>query len=125
MMKDPREEFREYLDEFPPDRTALEKDRPATSQPVPDRNRIAASLDLHGQVAVEAERLVGIFLEDARRQGYGLVAIVTGKGLHSEKQAVLPTLIRQGLAAGRYGKTRSHRNARAREGGSGVILVEL
>ena len=53
-MKESEKDFLEYLEAFPPDPQALGKDVPAAAAAEPDRNRIAARLDLHGLTAAEA-----------------------------------------------------------------------
>ncbi|TLM59322.1 MAG: DNA mismatch repair protein MutS [Deltaproteobacteria bacterium] len=51
--------------------------------------RPAATLDLHGLTRDEAVARARTFLAGAVRQGWPLVVIVTGKGLHSQEGPVL------------------------------------
>jgi len=54
-------------------------------------------IDLHGLTAKEAEAKIESFLQTARGLGLKAVKIITGKGLHSPGQAVLPDVIEQRL----------------------------
>lgn len=83
-----------------------------------------AELDLHGLTVAEATSRVGFFLQNSIYQGYDVVLVITGKGLHSDggpvlRQAVEDVLtscrekvVEWGLAPGRYG-------------GSGALVVFL
>lgn len=54
-------------------------------------------IDLHGLTAKEAEAKTESSLQTARGLGLKTVKIITGKGLHSPGQAVLPDIIEQKL----------------------------
>lgn len=85
-----------------------------------------AEIDLHGLTRAEADPRLYRFLENCRSQQLQLVRVITGKGLHSQSnKPVLRDHIRRGLQTGRYGPVRSVRRAKAREGGSGALLIQL
>lgn len=54
-------------------------------------------LDLHGMTEDEARRRTVYFLQNCHHQGLALVRVVTGKGLHSDGEAVLPAAIEDTL----------------------------
>jgi DNA-nicking Smr family endonuclease len=78
-------------------------------------------LDLHGMKAVEAKAAIAAFIDSASRRGLEKVLVIHGKGLHSEKGAVLKDATRQALEAhrlaGRFG------TADKADGGSGAVWV--
>jgi len=52
------------------------------------------TLDLHGEIAIDAERKTVAFIQTGRQQGLKTVRIITGKGLHSPGgKAVLPGVV--------------------------------
>jgi DNA-nicking Smr family endonuclease len=85
--------------------------------------RHEASIDLHGLGAAEAERRLGLFLQDSRRRGLTKVLIIHGKGNHSEGDSVLGPLVRRNLDecsfAGRRGIPEK------KLGGRGAVWVIL
>ena len=50
-------------------------------------------LDLHGATAPEAEKRTEAFIENARRKKIRTIRIIVGKGLHSERKAILPDIV--------------------------------
>jgi DNA-nicking Smr family endonuclease len=52
-----------------------------------------AELDLHGNTAPEAEKRTESFIENARQKKIRTVRIIVGKGLHSERKAILPDVV--------------------------------
>jgi DNA-nicking Smr family endonuclease len=62
--------------------------------------RVRATLDLHGDTAVEAERRVRDFLLTHARISRGdVVHVVTGKGRGSSGRPILPGVVRRVLAS--------------------------
>ncbi len=58
-----------------------------------------SEIDLHGCTASQAERKVESFVLASRTQGLHTVRIITGKGLHSQGEAVLPQVVEEHLRA--------------------------
>jgi DNA-nicking Smr family endonuclease len=59
-----------------------------------------ATLDLHGDTALEAERRVKDFIATQARISRGkVVHIITGRGMGSEGRPVLPGAVRRALAS--------------------------
>jgi DNA-nicking Smr family endonuclease len=58
-----------------------------------------AEIDLHGCTAREAERKIESFVRTSRKKGRRTIRVITGKGLHSEGEAVLPGVIEDRLRA--------------------------
>jgi len=56
-----------------------------------------AEIDLHGCTARQAQQKVESFVLAARVQGLRTVRIITGKGLHSPGEAVLPPVVEERL----------------------------
>ncbi len=56
-----------------------------------------AEIDLHGCTARQAQLKVESFVLASRKQGLHTVRIITGKGLHSPGEAVLPPLVEERL----------------------------
>ncbi|HAE21683.1 MAG TPA: DNA mismatch repair protein MutS [Spirochaetaceae bacterium] len=86
-----------------------------------DAMPVDAILDLHGKTATEAESALADFFNAARARSSRKLLIIHGKGLHSEGESVLGTLVARWLercpAAGRNGK------ADRTQGGSGATWV--
>jgi DNA-nicking Smr family endonuclease len=62
--------------------------------------RVCATLDLHGDIAAEAERRVRDFLLTHARISRGeVVHVITGKGRGSRGSPVLPGVVRRVLAS--------------------------
>lgn len=96
------------------------------TKPPPRRNRNAeAEIDLHGKTRDEAALELRRFFDSCRSNGTRVVRVITGKGLHAATPGVLQGYIRDGLQHRAFGKIRSFRQAKAREGGSGAFIVEL
>ncbi|MCX8044180.1 MAG: Smr/MutS family protein [Desulfobacterota bacterium] len=83
-------------------------------------------IDLHGTTAAEAAARVRFFIIDAVNRGLKTVRIVTGKGLHSQRGAVLRDIVEQGLVelkrTGRILTFIWERQAKTR---SGAVVVYL
>ncbi|OIP47029.1 MAG: hypothetical protein COZ12_04760 [Deltaproteobacteria bacterium CG_4_10_14_3_um_filter_60_8] len=89
----------------------------------PDLKR---QLDLHGMTVDEALRRVVYFLQNGRHQGLRQVRIVTGKGLHSDGEAVLPEAVEQTLLVlKRQGEIHSFQWQNGDRRRSGALLVRL
>jgi DNA-nicking Smr family endonuclease len=58
-----------------------------------------AEIDLHGCTAREAELQLESFVRTAFQKGLRTIRIITGKGLHSEGEAVLPVVAEGGIRA--------------------------
>lgn len=82
----------------------------------------AAELDLHGLTRDEALSRTRTFLAHASRQGWPVVVIVTGKGLHSSEGPVLRRAVEQLLAASRE-LVVEWTEAPRRLGGAGALAV--
>jgi DNA-nicking Smr family endonuclease len=88
--------------------------------------RPAATLDLHGMRASEAEREVVRFLRAEQRRGIRRVLIVHGKGLHSEGGAVLSDVVVRVITEGGAAPVvNAFVTASHSMGGSGALLIEL
>jgi DNA-nicking Smr family endonuclease len=55
--------------------------------------RPQTEIDLHGHTSAEAESTTESFIMDSRRKGILTARIIVGKGLHSEKKAILPDVV--------------------------------
>jgi DNA-nicking Smr family endonuclease len=86
-----------------------------------DAMPVDAILDLHGKTAAEAELALADFFNAARARACRKLLVIHGKGLHSEGDSVLGTIVARWLercpAAGRSGK------ADRTQGGSGATWV--
>ncbi len=86
--------------------------------PVQDR------LDLHGNTADAARRLLQAFLREAAQRGLRCVLVIHGKGINSPGgEAVLRRLTRHWLA--QRPDALAWCDAPPRDGGSGAVLVLL
>jgi DNA-nicking Smr family endonuclease len=61
------------------------------------KHPIQDEIDLHGLNAKEAEELFVGFIEESKRIGYRKVKVIHGRGLHSDKDAVLKPLLHSWL----------------------------
>jgi DNA-nicking Smr family endonuclease len=86
--------------------------------------RVEDEIDLHGLPAVDAERLLRAFLQQARRRG-GCLRVIHGKGLRSlgEGGPVLKPLVERLLLQRR--DVLAMASAPPSQGGSGAVLVLL
>ncbi len=83
-----------------------------------------AELDLHGKRVVQARDALGLFLRDARHNGFRCVRIVHGKGLRSpEKKPVLKEKLPYWLR--KRNEVLAFCSARHFDGGAGAIYVLL
>jgi len=85
-----------------------------------------AQLDLHGKTRKDAERRVRAFLEESVREGWELVAIVCGRGVHSAGgQPVLKPLVERWLREELRAWVIESRDAPSWLGGSGTLIVRV
>lgn len=85
-----------------------------------------ASLDLHGQTRAEVVERLRFFLQNAERQGWKTVLVITGRGLHSsDGEPVLRNEVEAFLA--REGRKQVAEWCRAPKqyGGSGALVLFL
>lgn len=124
--EDRRRRLERLMERYGPDaEDARRREAEASGKPgSPGSPRLVAiddSIDLHGMTAAQAEAALGGFLDACARQGRRKVLIIHGKGLHSERGAVLHDVVRRVLEqhrhAGRSGR------ADAKDGGSGATWV--
>lgn len=101
-------------------------DNPAGLDSVANNIGIQHQLDLHGMTASEAQRRTEYFLQNCRHQGLQQVRIVTGKGLHSTGEAVLPAAVEQTLLVLKsQGEIYSFQWEKGGRRRSGALLVRL
>ncbi len=82
-----------------------------------------AVIDLHGLTRDDAEASLDAFFRECRLQGLRKILIVHGKGLHSEGQPVLLSMVRSYIERNPYaGESGVASNE---EGGSGALWVIL
>lgn len=101
------EEFIAALERIESGEAAEPEEEPAPPRAQPRRLRQlergalqpVETLDLHGHSREEALTRARAFLQQAARQGWPAVVIVTGKGLHSQSEPVLRRAIEQLLVA--------------------------
>lgn len=83
-----------------------------------------ATLDLHGETQVEAEKLVNDFLSECVENHLRKICIITGKGLHSETgEGVLRSVTEKILEES--GMVSEKNNAPLNAGGSGALWIIL
>jgi DNA-nicking Smr family endonuclease len=87
------------------------------------RKRPDAVIDLHGLTRDEAWTALETFFEDSRLNNFEKLMVVHGKGIHSEKEAVLTEVSRKFIEACPFAGE-SGRGSAA-EGGSGATWVLL
>ncbi|MGD2171026.1 MAG: Smr/MutS family protein [Gammaproteobacteria bacterium] len=81
------------------------------------------SLDLHGCRQQEALQMLDTFLAEVLGRGLRMVVIVHGRGLRSEREAVLRPLVQRWL--GSQSRVLAWCPAQARDGGAGASYVYL
>ena len=81
------------------------------------------SLDLHGCRQQEALQMLDSFLEDALGRGLRMLVIIHGRGLRSEREAVLKPLVQRWL--GNQSKVLAWCPAQVRDGAAGASYVYL
>jgi len=85
-----------------------------------------AQLDLHGRTKKEAERRVRLFLEESVRERWELVAIVCGRGLHSDAgEPVLRPAVERWLSEDLRAMVLEFREAPSWLGGSGTLVLRV
>lgn len=90
------------------------------------RTRVGRTLDLHGLDARSAERALRETLLAARESGERCVLVVHGRGLHSEREAVLKASLVDWLAAPPLGPlVLAFASATPEHGGPGATYVLL
>lgn len=83
---------------------------------------IEDELDLHGYTQNEAQCLVNDFLDNARKNKFKKIRIITGKGTHSNNgQGVLKELVKDILLA----QNLNFQNAKINEGGEGAVDISI
>jgi DNA-nicking Smr family endonuclease len=81
------------------------RETPARDRLLPIHERLRkfpgpqAKIDLHGCTAREAELKTEAFVRTACKKGLRTIRVITGKGLHSEGEAVLPVVVEDRLRA--------------------------
>lgn len=88
---------------------------------------VEATLDLHGYTTADAERAIVRFLRARARRGERRVAIVHGKGLHSEGGlgVLQDHTVRVLTEGGAAPVVRAFASAAPELGGSGALVVQL
>ncbi len=85
-----------------------------------------AQLDLHGRTKKEAERRVRLFLDESVRERWELVAIVCGRGVHSDGgEPVLKPAVERWLRDDLRPMVLEFREAPSWLGGSGTLVVRV
>jgi DNA-nicking Smr family endonuclease len=87
------------------------------------RVRPEATLDLHGETAVQASASLKRFLLDASTSRRRCVLIVHGRGLHSDGLAVLRDVVITELVGSLSGLVHAFATATPRDGGSGATYI--
>jgi DNA-nicking Smr family endonuclease len=83
-------------------------------------------IDLHGYTALQAEMKVGSFIHYALKQKVLAVRIITGKGLHSGGQPVLPDTVEGVLRTlKKENLVKSWRWEKGQKEKSGALIVQL
>ncbi|ADH84802.1 Smr/MutS family protein [Desulfurivibrio alkaliphilus] len=83
-------------------------------------------LDLHGLTAPEAEKAVKRFITHCRELRLATLRIITGKGLHSQGEPVLPPVTEAALATLQAEqKIAAFRWEKKRQGRGGALIVYL
>ena len=124
------EEFLAALERIDPGEVVDLEEEPVPPQAQPRRFRQlqrgvlkpVENLDLHGLSREEALSRARAFLQQAARQSWPAVVIITGKGLHSPAAPVLRQAIEQLLAAS-PALVREWMVAPRQYGGSGALVV--
>lgn len=90
------------------------------------RVEVEAQLDLHGRTRAEAEPKVRAFLEECVAQRWEIVAIVCGRGVHSDGgKPVLKPLMARWLSEDLREYAAEVAEAPAAMGGSGTLIVRV
>jgi DNA-nicking Smr family endonuclease len=87
------------------------------------RKRPDAIIDLHGLTQDEAWTALEAFFEESRLKNFEKIMIIHGKGIHSEKEAVLTEISRKFIESCSFAGESGH--ASAAEGGRGATWVLL
>lgn len=82
-----------------------------------------AQIDLHGLSAADAERELDSFFAECRRRDLRKILIVHGRGIHSEGQPVLSSIVKSYIE--RSPLAGEHGTAEPKDGGSGATWVIL
>lgn len=110
--------------------SAPTKAQPARVEPLASRIKrrvpIEAQLDLHGRTKAEAEPRVRAFLEECVAERWELVAIVCGRGVHSDGgKPVLKPMVTRWLREDLRELAAEIAEAPAAMGGSGTLIVRV
>lgn len=118
-----------WLDKFPPDKEALEEKNRECPAPQTEGRSIwlkrphQDSVDLHGLTEKDARHTLTYFIQQMRRRGLRKGLVIHGKGIHSAKDPVLATMVRNYLEesaeVGEFGE------AKRLDGGSGATWFLL
>lgn len=108
-----------------PVRRATPKAEPLASR-IKRRDTLEAQLDLHGRTRAEAEPRVRAFLEECVAERWELVAIVCGRGVHSDGgKPVLKPLVAKWLREDLREYAAEVAEAPSAMGGSGTLIVRV
>lgn len=89
----------------------------------PVRRSPQSQLDLHGCTGLEAESRTESFVVSAVNLGLSCIRIITGKGLHSDGQPVLPAVVESKLRELQTKKLVKSFQLERRSGGSMIIFL--
>jgi DNA-nicking Smr family endonuclease len=90
------------------------------------QNQPGATLDLHGKTSSVALSRLKSFIGSSRRSNIHMVLVVTGKGIHSpDGKSVLRNSVETWLNNEGRKMISSYKNAPAKLGGSGAIVITL
>ena len=121
----------EYLDLYPPDKEIGKEKRQGENKKKPqspgrktlEKMEPQSTLDVHGLKAEEAKKEVLSYIRNCRRKNIKKAFIIHGKGLHSQKGAVLRPMIRKLLDS--HPHVKNWGKAPFREGGEGATWFIL
>lgn len=113
-----------FRDEWPTEAPARQALPRRVRQVARGQLRPDAELDLHGLSVDEAAAKVRFFLQNAIFQGFRVVLIITGKGLHSSERPVLREAVAK-LLGELPGQVIEWAIAPRRYGGEGALVVFL
>ncbi len=89
----------------------------------PRKWRINDTLDIHGLTAAEAKQAVAEFMRSAKKKEYRKVLIIHGRGIHSNGEPVLRSVVHSFLDT--YPHAGMRMKARKKDGGSGALWVVI
>ena len=83
------------------------------------------TLDLHGLTVEEAVREIKSFITGSKLKGYYFIKIIHGKGLHSQGEAKLKSLVVDFLNGEGRNLISSWKHASLNQGGDGAVIIYL